>query len=605
MRRTGAFLVSLLVLLGVSGTTLPAGAAGDGGPIDPPEDPPGPPTAWISPTAMTVPEGNGNHVLTFTVSLSSEATSAVTVNAQTEDGTAAQIFDYMGMSLGITFSPGQTTKTVSVTVYGDGTPEPDETFTVRLLDASGAVLGTSTSTVTLTNDDGAFVPAVTITSGSVAEGNEPKSASLSAKLSGPSTSEVRVDFAVTGNSATAGVDFMATSGEIVFNPGETSKPVDITVMGDTAYEPNESVLFTLGNARGATLGIPSSATLMLVNDDAQPPPTATLGDVGAVEQGSGTPTYANVPVTLSAAAPTTTTISYETVAVTTTSGTDHVGLYNARVDIQAGSTTSALPVQIYGDNLVEGDETFLVRVISAPGLTFADDTATVTITDDDIAVLSAVGPRKYEGASGKVTTSVKITIAAPAAVDQHFPYHTVDGTAVAGSDYVAKSGTLTIPAGATTAYVPVTLIGDTRIERDETFHVALGGSTNTLSTLAQATVTLANDDWPKISLGVASITEPDTGVALAKVPVRLSAAAPWDTKVTFTTGNGTASAGSDYKARTVTVTIPAGRTKVSVSVAVVGDRVREADEYFYARLTNALRARWGTRSAKVTVRNDD
>jgi hypothetical protein len=110
---------------------------------------------------VTVTEGNAGTVsATFTVTLFPTATTTVTVNWATANGTATQPSDYAAGSGPLTFTPGEATKTITVTVNGDTTPEANETFFVNLSGASGASVSDGQGQGTITNDDGA-PPAVT------------------------------------------------------------------------------------------------------------------------------------------------------------------------------------------------------------------------------------------------------------------------------------------------------------------------------------------------------------------------------------------------------------------------------------------------------------
>ena len=73
-------------------------------------------------------------------------------------------------------------------------------------------------------------------------------------------------------------------------------------------------------------------------------------------------------------------------------------------------------------------------------------------------------------------------------------YSTANGTAIGADDYVAKSGTVSIPAGKNSAVISVTLNGDTNIESDETFFVNLSNPVNAAISDSQAVGTITNDD---------------------------------------------------------------------------------------------------------------
>ncbi|HEY2882237.1 MAG TPA: cellulose binding domain-containing protein [Pirellulales bacterium] len=121
------------------------------------------------------------------------------------------------------------------------------------------------------------LPSLSIADVSLAEGNSgTKSASFTVTLSAPATSNVTVNFAsrdgsAPGTSATAGSDYTAASGKLTFSPGQTSKTINVPVIGDTVFESDESFYLDLSAAVGATLAR-STATGTITNDDAAPPP---------------------------------------------------------------------------------------------------------------------------------------------------------------------------------------------------------------------------------------------------------------------------------------------------------------------------------------------
>ena len=101
-----------------------------------------------------VTEGNsGPATLSFTVSLDKASTQSASVAYATSDGTATAGSDYVAANGQVTFAPGETSKTISVTVNGDAAIEPDETLTVTLSGPKNATLKKATATGTITNDD--------------------------------------------------------------------------------------------------------------------------------------------------------------------------------------------------------------------------------------------------------------------------------------------------------------------------------------------------------------------------------------------------------------------------------------------------------------------
>ena len=232
--------------------------------------PPTPTTPTISIGNASKAEGNsGTANMSFTVTLSRAATSPVTVNYATSNGTATAGQDYVANSGTVTFAAGETSKTINVAINSDATVESDETFTVTLSNPSaGATVKTATATGTITNDDVAqAAPSISVTGASKSEGNSGTSnLSFTVTLSSAATGPVTVNYATSNGTATAGEDYTATSGTLTFAVGETSKTVNVTVVGDTKFESNETFTVTLSNASGANIAT-GQATGTITNDD--------------------------------------------------------------------------------------------------------------------------------------------------------------------------------------------------------------------------------------------------------------------------------------------------------------------------------------------------
>jgi hypothetical protein len=100
----------------------------------------------------------------------------------------------------------------------------------------------------------------------VAEGGSPGSIPIFVNLAAPSAQTVSVQYATSNGSATAGSDYLATSGTLIFKPGVTSLPITITVFGDQLYEPNESFVVQLSAPTNIIIQ-DSSGVFSLINDD--------------------------------------------------------------------------------------------------------------------------------------------------------------------------------------------------------------------------------------------------------------------------------------------------------------------------------------------------
>ena len=198
------------------------------------------PSLSIGPVSVT--EGqSGTTVATFTATLSPTSAQTVTVNYSTANGTATAGSDYVAKSGTLTFAPGVSTRPISVTVNGDTTVEPNETFSVTLSSPTNAVLGTATGTGTILTDDTApGLPSLALDNVSVTEGQSGTTvATFTVTLSPTSTQTVTVNYATADGTATADSDYVAKSGTLTFAAGVSTRPISVTVNGDTTVESNE------------------------------------------------------------------------------------------------------------------------------------------------------------------------------------------------------------------------------------------------------------------------------------------------------------------------------------------------------------------------------
>ena len=454
----------------------------------------------LSVADASIVEGNsGPATATFNVTLSVASTQTVTVSFATSNGTATAGSDYTGGSGTVTFNPGQTSRPIGVLVTGDSVSEANETFTVTLSNPVNAVLGDGVATGTITNDDAA--PTIAINDVSVTEGNTGMAnAVFNVTLSGASGSTVTVNFASAAGTATAGSDYVTTSGSLSFAPGVTAQTITVPVIGDQANELDEQYVVNLTSPVNATTADAQGAGTIL-NDD--PLPSIAIGDVSLSEGNSGTK-LATFMLTLSAASGRTVTAAYATANGTATAGSDYVAA-SGTATFTAGLSSVTVNVTINGDTVFEPNETFVVNLSAPSNATIADAQAIGTITNDEgLPTLSINDVTVTEGNTGTVNAVFTVTLAPSSAQAVSVAYATANTTATAGSDYTAASGTLLFAAGVTTQTITVVVTGDTVVETNETLAVNLSAPVNATVLDAQGVVTITNDDAaPGVGLVVA------------------------------------------------------------------------------------------------------
>jgi uncharacterized repeat protein (TIGR01451 family) len=220
------------------------------------------------PAAIT--EGNGGtSTLNFTVTLSApNNTQTVTVDFSTADGAASAGSDYQAASGTVTFNPSETTKTIPITVNGDLLDEPNETFFVNLSNATNGAILDNRGVGTINDNDPA--PALSINDQpNITEGDTGTSViNFTVTLSAASGQTVTVDFATANATATAGTDYVATSGTLIFNPGDTAKSIPLTINGDATDETDEIFFVNLSNVSPTATISDSQGQGTIKNDDA-------------------------------------------------------------------------------------------------------------------------------------------------------------------------------------------------------------------------------------------------------------------------------------------------------------------------------------------------
>src|SRR5436190_5062717 len=174
--------------------------------------------------SVTMLEGDaGTRSMRFSVTVSQPATPAVSVLFATSTGTATAPGDFVAAGGTVTIPAGQTTGVVNVTINGDATVEPTETFSVTISSPVGATIGRAVGTGRIVNDDApAAGVKVGIASPTVVEGNTgTRAAWFPVTLSRTSASAVSVHYATSPVSGLAGSDYTTTSGNASIPAGQT------------------------------------------------------------------------------------------------------------------------------------------------------------------------------------------------------------------------------------------------------------------------------------------------------------------------------------------------------------------------------------------------
>jgi hypothetical protein len=518
----------------------------------------------------------------------------VWVSYRTKNGSATAGADYTAVSGRIKFPAGAKARHVTVPLLDDSTVEGNEKFKLRIFDPERASIVDRVGRVTIVEDDAAppyVPPTMSVKGDTVQEGD---TLSFEVSLSKAPEGAVTFTYATSDGTANAPGDYTAvTAGQGTIADGATSTTVSVDTTENSTHEAEEFMTLTLSDPDGATLG-DASAKGTITDDDAA---VSVSVDDAAAHEGNAV----EFVVKLSKASGVQVKVEWETSEGTAVSPADFTKDEGV-VTIPAGDLKGTFKVKTVDDHTDEVDETFRVTLSAPHNATIGDGSAVGTIRDDD-------GPRVFvSDTSSPEDTRLRFTVELGKASvqDVSVDWRTSDGTAKAPADYTASSGTVTIPAGSTTAVIAVPVFDDLLDERDETVKVRLSDPDNGWIGDGEAWGTIEdNDPAPTASVGDASAVEGDR----VRFTVTLSAVSGRDVSVDWKTSDGavgdTATVAVDYLAGSDTVTIPAGSLTATFAVATVEDTVAERAETFRVGLSDPVHATLGTTRGTGTITDDD
>lgn len=713
----------------------------------------------------------GQTALVFTATLSSPADQTMSVKYVTQGDTATEGLDYVGTTGTLTFTLGMQSQLITVLVNGDTTTESDESFKLLLSDPSNLLIGTPTVTGTIQNDD--VVRTLAVSNIFQQEGDSGNSDFVfSVNLSGVSSQQAVVTYTVDDGSATlADNDYVDGSGTLTFTPGQTSKTITVSVVGDLTNEGDETFTVKVTPQSGPVASGTVSGTGTILDDEAKQAivrlqvadaggtplaPGASLApgadfilqvyvrdinvpaqgifeawmdatfDTGLVQRttpitfgpefpnllsagGTATPglideigasgdgaqpnphgaefLFASIPfkaigtglaqfgvnpadltdhdvliyldddpvpdnevsfVNTSVSIGTnvisitgvdefegdngsknyvfqvgrflpsqsTATVVFTTVNDTAlTTDNDYVAM-SGTITFTGQETSKTITVVVNGDTKFENDESFFVNLSNASGATISVPSATGFIRNDDgLPTLSIADDSRNEG---QILNFV-VTLSAPSGLTVTVPFNTApssSGNIASLADYTATSGVLTFAPGVTTRTIAVQSATDLILEPSETFQVLLGTPSGASKTDGEAQGTIV-DVVPLTTLAVSSVLLPEgnSGTTNFVFTVSLSNATTQAVSVSYTTADGPAASGeapallsnNDYQFQSGTLVFNPGETSKVVTIAIIGDAAIESSETFSVNVTRTGNGPTTNTSAtgKGTILNDD
>ncbi|MCX6049044.1 MAG: hypothetical protein NT075_28415, partial [Chloroflexi bacterium] len=451
------------------------------------------PTVQFSAASYSVGENGGT--ATVTAILSAASSSPVTVNYATRNGTATVNSDYAAANGALTFAPGETSKTFAVAIMDDLIDENNETVELTLNAPNNALLGTpAVATLTITDNDNP--PTVQFSATAYQASETSGTASIAVTLQAASGLTVTVHYASSNSSALAGSDYQAVNGDLTFNPGETNKTFTVTLVADSLVESSETVHLALSNPSHASLGVPSSAVLTILDANSTPPAPVVQFSAATylVNEQAGVVT---VTVTLNTATNVPVTVNYATSNGMASADSDYTAT-SGTLTFQPGQMSQSFTIPITDDLLDESDETINLLLSDANQATLgANQSASVTILDNDAPPTIQFNAAVYQVTEESPSVRVEVKLSAASGLTITVNYVINQVTASAG----ATTGILIFSPGEISKTFDVEFIptGSTGPATDITVVLAQPSNAS-LGTVTTTTLTVVPEGSAKVYL---------------------------------------------------------------------------------------------------------
>lgn len=423
----------------------------------------------------------------------------------------------------------------------------------------------------------------------------PELGRFSLTRTGPTNQPLAVAFKVTGTAA-SGSDFAAlgSNGVFVIPAGTNQTVIDLIPLDDPTEETTESVIVTLLERQGYSVGNPGSATILLSSDDGT---LQFTSESYRVLENAGP---AVVSVLRTGDTNLAVSVDYQFIDGTANNPLDYLGT-NGTVFFAPGETVQTISVPLVDDQLVEDAETFTV-VLSNPsgGVPLGGQfSTTVFIDNDDTAFVFSTNV--FYVNEHQTTGQVTVTRQGFTNLAASVRLATADITARATNDYVGTNVLLNFAPGVTSVVASVRILNDTNFEGDETVALSLSSPSANASVgvLSNSSLVIVDDEFSVEFLA------PNFDVAeyagFAQVVVHRNGGTVHPFSVTFSTRNGTASNAVDYTAVTRVVNFRGdalvldtngsgalffqpGDRDITVLVPILDDVIGEGNETFFVRL---------------------
>ena len=500
-------------------------------------------------------DADGNISLSLTLSPSSLQT--VTVDYATSDGTASAGSDYTAASGTLTFSPGQTDKTITLTITNDDVDEADETITVTLTNPSNATLqtGADEGTGTIRDDDTAGVTLST-TSLEITEG-------------GNGTYTVVLDSEPTGNvtvtlASTTGAGVSVDKSAVTFTASNWDTAQTVTLEAeedDDTQDSTATVAHTATSSGDAKYdGIAVDSVVVSVTDNDTQALVLSSTSLSVDEGDSDGETY-------------TVKLATEpdgdvTVTITGQAGTD-LSLDQTSLTFTTVNWDTEQDVTAVADDDSDADDESVTLTHTASGGGYGSVTKSldVTILDDapDFLTVSFNAASYSVDEGGSVT--VKVTLSADPERTVTIPLTNANQDGASGADYSGVPADLTFNSGDTEKTFTFTATADDDNDDGESVKLGFDSLPTGVSagTTNETIVSITDDDLPSVTVSFAQGSYTVAEGSSVTVKVQLDADPERTVTIPLTEEGQDGASASDYSGVPANVVFNRGETEKEIT----------------------------------------
>ena len=431
------------------------------------------------------------------------------------------------------------------------------------------------------------------------EGNVAVTVDLQAST--PVARDTLVTYTVSGTANN--LDHDLTNGSIYILNGTSTASINFNLLDDNDYEGDETIIVTITSVgMGSTIAAQDAHTMTISDDEAVP--SLSLTPLDAAESNGST----QIQVITATASAYDITFNYSTTDGTAAAGT-HYTSSSSSGTITAGSLSETISIPVIDDSNDNSDRTFTFNISSATlsngtVATISESSDTATIIDDDLDI--SINDITVSENTGTATLTVTVANGPSLSSYVDVDYTTANGTATAGSDFTATSGTVRITSSdagpiyftsSETNTITVTIADDSVYESSEYLDVTLSNIQNATGSFSDGAgrITITdNDSAPTVDFNATSSSGAES-TSSAALQVDLSTSSSSNVTVDYAVTGTATGTGTDYTLANGTLTITAGNTTGTITIAsIVDDALVEGNETVIVTLSNPSGATLGT-----------